>query len=126
MAVTRPESHSRISLRRLLDSKVLVRQTHDGSRNAYGEWEAGETVEVTLPAHVQPAKGDAARERSATEAGIELSAMLRAWLQNPLNPSDAQGSPGDIVVVSGEEYRVHSVQDWGGIADHLLIRIEGQ
>ena len=97
----------RLSLRRFPHGVVRRRQ-QPGMRNQFGEFVPGQTVEVILPASIQPAK----LEELALPEGSRYSERLVVFV--PVGVERVVGS-GEIISWAGDELLLNGEPvQWGG------------
>lgn len=125
MSIQRPQHLVRRQVRGRMFGESAQLVTVRTTVNQFGEPSSTETTAAITCATAPPSAGDP-RVRMIAEGGIALEAMRLFWMAEQPRPVADEESVGDIIVYSGERFRVHSVEPWGGFNSIVAVRIEGQ
>ena len=130
MSIQRPQHLVRRQVQGRMFGEAAQLVTVRTEVNQFGEASSTETmVDVTLA--TAPVSAGDARVRQLAEGGVELSSMRMFWLAETPRPVvyedvNVAGSVGDVIVYSGERYRVRVVANWGGYVEVIAVRLEDQ
>ena len=101
---------------RLLRDRAVVIRTK-GDRNEFGEWEAGQPVEVEERCTSQP---DTGRDRVLEEEGARVTAKRFFWFREAVDIRlSGANQTTDEIRHDGLVYRVIEVQRWRG--SHIRV-----
>ena len=106
--------------------QITLRRQAEGSRDRSGAWIPGAVSDTPIYAATEPL----GLERNPLEGGVRLGERRLFYIADadvlPLRSSATVQTGADRILYNGVEYQVESVKDWGGFAEALCDRVEGQ
>ena len=127
-----PRQRQRPFTNRRLTEPAVWRRQAAGSRNEYGEFEAGAPVEQAV--RVIPAPAGAGDFRQPEPSGQRLVSDRTFWVDKSAGAGAVDATSGepaaaltamresDVIVWGGSEWVVNAVDDWGDFMELRTLR----